>query len=278
MRFLFKIWMISCIMVVVQASFAQEIIKVIPKFVLIDTDQNIGKIGDVLTVYRETVSGPIQIGKVRVLKFSEGNTGAKIIRIEPGLSISVGDFVQNEKVFESTVHYFASKKEKSETTSSQSIDRIGIHLSRFIPGYTLNQILESSYSVGASLILVDMHPHHFFIDLTYPLLELKPAMSDFASPSLWSLHLGDRIHVGKRICYDVGIGLYQSCLPSADLTSKTMSSASDTGFFLGMALQLNRNSSMTLLPFIRCYLYQTDENWHIFALGGMCIYLSFIRF
>lgn len=279
MRFLLKIWLLVCIMVVVQASFTQEIIKVIPKFVLINTDQNIGKIGDVLNVYRETMSGLIQIGKVRVVKFSEGNTGAKIIRIEPGLSISVGDFVQNEKVFKSTVHYFAKKKEEaeSETAPPQSIGRVGIQLSRFIPGYSLDQILESCYCAGISLIIADLDPHTFFIDLTYPLLQLKPAVHDHASPSLWSLHLGDHVRVGKSICYDVGLGLYQSNLPSADLASQGSFHSSDAGFFLGMSLLLNSGSSVVLLPFIRCHLYQTEREWQIFALGGITIHLSFIN-
>jgi hypothetical protein len=265
-------------LVFIQGLFAQEIIRVIPKFVLIDTDQNMGEIGDMLTVYRETASGPIQIGKVKIVRFSKGNTGAKIVRIEPGLSISIGDFVQNEKVLKSAVHYFAKKKEESETTSRQSIGRIGIQLSRFVPGYALNQILESCYSVGASLIVADFNPHTFFIDWTYPLLELKPAMSDYASPSLWSIHLGDRIHVGKRICYDAGVGLVQSSLPLADSVSQGTSRRSDAGFFLGMSLPLNSGSSMIMLPFIRCYLYQSEGEWRIFALAGMCMYLSFIHF
>ena len=71
-----------------------KIVKVIPGYVLIDTDRNIGAIGDVIRVYRSTADGQRSIGSVRIVRFKSGRTAAKIVKQGAGFTIKAGDFLE----------------------------------------------------------------------------------------------------------------------------------------------------------------------------------------
>lgn len=71
--------------------YAQKIIRIVRPYVLIDTDKNIGKIGETKFVYRDKVGERIEIGKIVIIKFKDNMTACKI-ELEY-LNISIGDFV-----------------------------------------------------------------------------------------------------------------------------------------------------------------------------------------
>lgn len=71
-----------------------KIVKVIPGYVLIDTDQNVGKVGDVVRVYRATGDGQRNIGSVRIARFKSGRAAAKIVKQAAGFTIKAGDFLE----------------------------------------------------------------------------------------------------------------------------------------------------------------------------------------
>lgn len=71
-----------------------KIVKVIPGYVLIDTDQNIGAIGDVIRVYRATADGQRNIGTVQIVRFKAGRAAAKIVKQGAGFTIKAGDFLE----------------------------------------------------------------------------------------------------------------------------------------------------------------------------------------
>lgn len=71
-----------------------KIVKVIPGYVLIDTDQNIGKVGDVIRVYRATGDGQRNIGTVQIVRFKSGRAAAKIVKQGAGFTIKAGDFLE----------------------------------------------------------------------------------------------------------------------------------------------------------------------------------------
>ncbi|MBN2437747.1 MAG: hypothetical protein JXL20_04020 [Deltaproteobacteria bacterium] len=71
-----------------------KIVRVVPGYVLIDTDQNIGAIGDVIRVYRATADGHRNIGSVQIVRFKSGRAAAKIVKQGAGFTIKAGDFLE----------------------------------------------------------------------------------------------------------------------------------------------------------------------------------------
>jgi len=72
---------------------AQNIIKVTSKYILIDTDKNLGQISDILLIQRNINGMNKYIGAAKIVKFKNGKTAAEIFRIKPSASIRPGDRV-----------------------------------------------------------------------------------------------------------------------------------------------------------------------------------------
>lgn len=70
-----------------------NIIRVVSKYVLIDSDSGMGRIDDVLDVRRWVEDAFVVIGKIRLLRFSGGKAAAKIIREIPPYRIMIGDVI-----------------------------------------------------------------------------------------------------------------------------------------------------------------------------------------
>jgi len=276
MRNVLKMLMAISILSGLENVFAQKIIKVVPKFVLIDTDQNIGKLGDELNVYRDTSTGRIKVGKIKLLKFSNGQTGARIVWIEPGLSVSVGDIVQKDEMVSQTNFLFDEKKNIYNDQTERIYDppgRFGIGISRFVPAQDLDRIIVSSFCINASFRIGQLDPHYFFISIDYPILDVKSSLNDVSSPSLWSLHFGDHFRVINYIYYDMGAGLYNSKIPEVGDSSRNASSSSKMGFFLGMSVDLHDLISVPITPFVQSHMYETDSDWQLYAIAGITFHI-----
>ena len=77
------------------SCFSQKIINVVEPYVLIDTDKNIGNINDELVVQRVDESNNIKdIGIIKIIKFSQSKTAAKILHEFKGYNIEIGDYLQ----------------------------------------------------------------------------------------------------------------------------------------------------------------------------------------
>lgn len=59
--------------------FSQRIIKVIPNYVLIDTDKNIGNLGDTLEIQRIENGKITDAGRVKIVKFGDGKTACSTL-------------------------------------------------------------------------------------------------------------------------------------------------------------------------------------------------------
>jgi len=77
-----------------QSVFAQTIIRVSPRYVLIDTDIGIGNIGDEVIIYRLINGENIPVGCVKIVKMQNGRTAAKIVEESKGYKIKKMDFIQ----------------------------------------------------------------------------------------------------------------------------------------------------------------------------------------
>lgn len=92
------IFVLVCVLfgssVFVNSVHAQKIVKMVQNYVLIDTDNNLGKLDDELQVYRYENNRKVEVGTVQIRKFSQGKTAAKILSAENGNSIRLGDLVE----------------------------------------------------------------------------------------------------------------------------------------------------------------------------------------
>ena len=70
-----------------------KIIRRASDYALIGTDKGIGAVNDEIAVYRMTDNGVVQIGKMKILKFQNGQTAARITEEVAGYAISAGDIV-----------------------------------------------------------------------------------------------------------------------------------------------------------------------------------------
>ena len=108
----------------VQPAFgAGRIIKRVSNYVLIDTDQGVGGVGNVLMVYRDLFNETQRTGSVRIVRFKSGQTAAKIIEETVGLNIEVGDYV---KVSEDEEDVIGSLFGESASTSGQTTRRTSV--------------------------------------------------------------------------------------------------------------------------------------------------------
>ena len=275
-------WILLCCSLVlcVPISKAQSIIRVIPNYVLIDTDTGIGKLKEKIKVYRSTDDEIITIGEVQILAFRDGMTAARIVGLQPGLDIAVGDFVELKSTEPSDI----SQADKEDRDRDQSADqlyderrkmnRAGVHIGRFIPSSHLENTFENSFSLGISFKLMDVRPHSIFIDATYPILNENLANTSNIKSSLYLLHLLDSIQVGQRIHFDVGGGIYYSSV-SGGMNGQLMKESEPYfGFFLGLSMDFIGALGWTFCPLVRYHTYKVETDWNEFLVGGMNVYFS----
>lgn len=267
----FSMWSLSSL-------HSQIIIKVIRGYVLVDTDTGIGRLNEVIKVYRLKDDGLITVCRVRILRFQDGKTGAQIISEEPGYKISVGDFVGEKRTDAKRAPKTSSRR--SAETSEQNVPRrrgdarVGVHLGRFVPASNLEDVFENSYSLGLSLKLLAAGRHTFTLDGTCPVLRTASVGSGDVESSLYMVHLVDHIRSGYRIHWDIGGGIYYSRW-SATVNRQTIKSTdSYTGFFVGFSVDFGGSSWGTFSPMVRYHAYKAEEDWYEFVIGGVNVYFS----
>ena len=69
------------------------IVRRVSDYILVGTDRGIGAIDDEIAVYRMTDSGVVQVGRIRIVKFQNGQTAARVSEEKDGYQIAVGDIV-----------------------------------------------------------------------------------------------------------------------------------------------------------------------------------------
>lgn len=244
---------------------AQVIIKVIPGYVLIDTDTGIGDLNEKIEVYRLKGDGVIPVGQVRIIRFRQGQTAAKIVSMESGFAIIVGDFVSEKKLDDAAI---------SQIPMEQKNVNGGLHGGRFLPSSNLENSLENSYSLGVFLKLITLENHSFFVEVSYPLLKNKYAGTNDIESTMILVHISDHIRLGNRIHWDVGGGLYYSQM-SVNMNGQSIDkSESYTGFFVGLSVDFTNASRFIFSPALRYHAYKTEINWNEFIISGVNVYFS----
>jgi len=69
------------------------IVRRVSDYILVGTDQGVGAVNDEIAVYRMTDSGVVQVGKMKIVRFQNGQTAARVTEEKEGYQIAVGDIV-----------------------------------------------------------------------------------------------------------------------------------------------------------------------------------------
>ncbi|MBN2029925.1 hypothetical protein JW824_06730 [bacterium] len=267
----FKITFLSVLLFITSYSLhAQYITKIIPQYVLINRDTGVGELNEEVDVYRLVGDRIVHVGRVKILRFEQGKAAAKIINVNPGMQIVVGDFVRPG----SSVVTPGNQSNRSFSSNRRIHDQLGIHLARFVPASNLESGFQNSYNIGASFKLIGMKNHSLYMDVSYPLMKFQLGLPNDIKSSLLIIQLSDRIRVWDRVYYNIGYGFYRSTLSGNIAGIAFNETRSYGGFFIGLSLDLIVSPIMTIAPTIRMHTYNIEGNWAEFVVGGVNVYFS----
>ncbi len=85
-----SLWLLSCLFCCTRL-FAQKVVRVQEPYVLLDTDREIGNIGDEIRIEREIKGRMINIGTIKLVRFQKGQAAGRIMRLTKPYRILVGD-------------------------------------------------------------------------------------------------------------------------------------------------------------------------------------------
>ena len=90
-----------------------SIIKIISDYVLIDADSKIGEINEIVRVHRKTKQGFVDVGRVKLFRFRDGKTAARIVREAERFQIQIGDVVfVREPELDIDTYFFGSFRQR----------------------------------------------------------------------------------------------------------------------------------------------------------------------
>lgn len=287
-------------------AFSQRVSKVIPGYLLIDTDKNLGKLNQLIKIYRQTDEGHIFIGKAKIIKFDQGKTGAKIIFIKAGYSIKIGDLagkngtdkidipLLNTNGFDTV--YDESKTDREPILFDKKQNSIkeddDIRSENPYPSYSDSSVPVSFrerkdngyihlglFTPGSQLDGLTNNSFSLGLAYNFTPLQNHGFMIDFTVPfllkkssevtsSLFILQFFDHMRLGERTHYDFGLGLYFSStqIKSTDTETDIKNSGAYFGFSMGISLNAFILNKIAFTPAIRCHTYKADETWNVFAL------------
>ena len=133
------VFFLSCVMISAQHS--GRVIKVIPNYVLIDRDVGLGKLNDDILIQRWTQDGVINVGKVKLLRFKDGKTGAKILEEYNDLKMQIGDAIEGYSFDEENAELLFEQFAKEEEV--QKIHQVG---------GSYNQMISTIYLVNGTIM------------------------------------------------------------------------------------------------------------------------------
>ena len=288
--------------------YSQLIMKVIPDYVLIDTDLGIGERNQRIRVYRAVEDSIVTIGLVRIVEFRDGKTAARILVQEGDYSISVGDFVKynvatanvdasffnrqwyHEQVYGSNYNEVKALQPSASEDSSADVREeetsvdgdtvythrephhpLGLYVGFFYPGVILENSVEYGIGLGVSGKIGRIHTHHFFLEATYAAQVLKPVLRERMKSSLVLLNLIDHIQVAERIHFDFGGGVYYTKTIVTESGNSMEDSGFHAGFSVGISMDIAGIQGLNYCPSVRYHMYRDEGEWIEFVLGGITV-------
>jgi hypothetical protein len=108
------------------ALHGQQIIKRSSRFVLINTDQGIGKEGKTIPVFRTNRGETFTVGQVKILRFYRGMTAASIVEETAPYRIRINDFVNATEVKEKPKAESKNKPALVKASQFDGADKVDI--------------------------------------------------------------------------------------------------------------------------------------------------------
>ena len=211
--------------VFISPVFPQKIIKIQRPIVLIDTDQNIGKIGDVLLVQRILADFILDIGKIKILKFDNSQTAAQIMSEVQGYSISIGDVVRTSKISNGKESISPQKKHLPTYNFL-----IGISSGALIPLGTMSNGHTPSFKFGLNF--------GYYTDTFLNLFGEIDVSSLNGDAKLYWIGLALRLKMNQKIHLDILGGVYGSSVGATYLGNPGNKADGFFGIGIGPSIRL----------------------------------------
>lgn len=265
---------------------AQQIVKIIKQYALIDTDQGIGDIGDRVSVYRNTSGGSEYAGRVVLLKFKDGKAACKIIegQVRIGDIIKTADDLLMEELLGAEDEY-SDIQEYSEddqyTTTEYTENQIGLNppeqkgrtefgllAGGFIPLGGMADAYTISPNLGFFVSIPVKKYYNIVFEAAYPFLLLQSEYADVfesygvnVNATIIMVTLYDRYAMSPTFLLDIGGGLYLPRISISGFGESESISETHWGLGVGPTLLIGNSTSLKLYLSGKFHTYRIGDEW-----------------
>ncbi|MBN2105330.1 hypothetical protein JW835_14930 [bacterium] len=251
---------------------AQQICGFLNNSVIIENGEYIGNAGDEKSIIRQSYSGQIKVGMIRIEERFEDMVIATVIDVEPGCQITVGDRIASR---EWPMISNLTKENKLSGNSPQNnyqqndhngsdVDfrrlRMGVSLGTLLPYQTLHQRTNYSYQAGAVFQYGFTPRSSLMFDLMYSFMDeqSRPKNApDLNNQSVLNVNALFRQGVYHSIFMDLGAGVY---VPNLSITASTDQREVNSleyhyGVCAGLAINFIRSNALSMFLNPRYHTY-----------------------
>jgi hypothetical protein len=261
-------------------AFSQKITKVINQYVLINTDQGIGKIGDIIVVNRKINNITKKVGRISIIKFKNGMTACKIIEG----NIKIGDFIKSDEDHIVNDLFASENKYSKNNYIQESKSEIGFNCGAFFPMGDMSDAYLTSFVLSLFISFPISPSSNAIFEISYPFLNIKSELKNIVesygikyNASLLMVNVYDRYRINASTYIDIGAGIY---FPKFSATGYgTTASISKTGFgvCLGPTFLLNNSTTSRIYLITKYHTYNIENNWVKFIKADLQIAFNLSR-
>ena len=265
---------------------AQQIVKIIKQYALIDTDQGIGDIGDRVSVYRHTSGSSEYVGRVVLLKFKDGKAACKIIEGQ----VRIGDVVKTaddllldellgaEDEYPNIEEYSEDDQQVSTEYNENQIGfnppakkgktEFGLLTGGFIPLGGMADAYTISPNLGFFVSIPVKKNYNIVFEAAYPFLLLQSEYVDVfesygidVNASLSMITMYDRYAVSSSFLLDLGGGIYLPRISVSGFGERETATEAYWGLCAGPTFNLASPKRMKLYFSGKYHAYKIGDQW-----------------
>ena len=265
---------------------AQQIVKIIKQYALIDTDQGIGEIGDRVSVYRHTSGSSEYAGRVVLLKFKDGKAACKIIegQVRIGDVIKTADDLLLEELLGTEDNYPGideysedDRQVSTEYTENQTglnppeqkgKTEFGLLAGGFIPLGEMADAYTISPNIGIFVSIPVRKHYNIVFEAAYPFLLLQSEYADVfesygvnVNATIIMVTLYDRYAISPSFLLDIGGGLYLPRISISGFGESESISETHWGLGVGPTLRIGNSASLKLYLSGKFHTYRIGDEW-----------------
>ena len=247
--------------------YPQMVIKIVKNYVLIDTVQDLGEVGDILDVYRIIQANEVKIGSVVIVQFKNNTTACEILEG----NIRIADHVKKIETGSKDDSLPGNQPSTRESKVKRKTS-IGLTGGVFMPMGDLTQTYNRSLNVGALVKYPILSRHDICMEANYTFLRLDPEIKESLEEtndtkigaSLFMVLVYGRTHIGDDYFVDTGIGLYNPRVTVSVSSSSESDAETGLGFCLGLTILLQPHMYISA----KYHHYIVNKNSKNFFLVG----------